>query len=197
MGLQQGAKQFIDAILKVNHLPLDYTEVVVGYDPESLVQGACDAFLCYVTNEPLELAVRKIPYVVTRFDQLGYVTYASALFCRRDYLTANRATVLGYMRALQRGWAAAIKDPHAAAQLAVNTYGAALGLDIRQQLAISTVQIPLLEGPATQAHGLMWMDKQRVAGPIYTTLRASGRTNLPPVDRVVDMAIIDALNHHA
>ncbi len=50
LGLQQGARPFIDAIMKLNHLPPDYTEVVVGFDPEPLLQGACDAYLCFVVN---------------------------------------------------------------------------------------------------------------------------------------------------
>jgi hypothetical protein len=36
----------------------------------------------------------------------------------------------------------------------------------------------------------MWIDAQRIAGPIYTTLRATGRTDLPPVDRLIDTSIL-------
>jgi ABC-type nitrate/sulfonate/bicarbonate transport system substrate-binding protein len=195
MGLQQGAKQFIDAILKVNHLPPDYSEVVVGFDPEPLVQGACDAYLCFVTNQPLALKERNVPYVVTTFDALGYVTYAASLFCRRDTLKTNRAAIVAYLRALQRGWDANARDPQRGAELTVQTYGAALGLDEKWQLAVNHAQIPLMQSDETRIHGMLWVDTKRVAGPIYTTLRATGRTGLPDVNHIVDMSLLTDAHH--
>jgi ABC-type nitrate/sulfonate/bicarbonate transport system substrate-binding protein len=195
LGLQQGAKQFIDAILKVNHLPPDYSEIVVGFDPEPLVQGACDAYLCFVTNQPLALAERHVPYVVTTFDALGYVTYAACIFCRRETLKTNRTAVVAYLHALQRGWAANAHDPQRGADLTVQTYGAALGLDEKWQLAVNHAQIPLMESAETRAHGRMWVDTQRISGPIYATLRATGRTGLPDVNRIVDMSLLTDARH--
>jgi ABC-type nitrate/sulfonate/bicarbonate transport system substrate-binding protein len=190
MGLQQGAQLYIDAIMKVNHLPATYTDVVVGFDPQPLVEGACDAYLCFVTNQPLTLAARGVPYVTATFDQLGYVTYSDALFCTREYVRKNRALLVRYVRALQRGWAANARNPALAAHLAASVYGASLGLDEKQQIGVNHAQIPLMESDATRAHGRMWIDTARVAGPIYTTLRATGRTKLPPVDQLIDTSIL-------
>jgi len=197
LGLQQGARLYIDAIMKVNHLPPDYTEIVVGFDPQPLVEGACDGYLCFITNQPLALAARNVPYVTATFDQLGYETYTDALFCTRDYLAKNRDTLVRYVRALQRGWAANAQNPVLGAHLAVTVYGAALGLDEKQQIAVNRAQIPLFESAGTRAHGYMWIDTARIAGPIYTTFRATGRTKLPPVDRLVDTTILrDAAKLH-
>jgi NitT/TauT family transport system substrate-binding protein len=190
LGLQQGARIYIDAIMRVNNLPPNYTEVVVGFDPEPLVEGACDAYLCFVTNQPLTLAARNVPYVTATFDQLGYETYTDCLFCTREYLTKNRAVLVAYVRALQHAWATNAQNPVLAAHLAVTVYGASLGLDEKQQIAVNRAQIPLMESAATRAHGRMWIDTQRVAGPIYTTLRATGRAKLPPVDQLVDTSIL-------
>jgi len=190
IGVQQGGRLYVDAILRLNHLPPDYTEVVVGFDPEPLVDGACDAFLSFLTNEPLTLAARHIPTVVATFNALGYETYTDALFCTRDYLTKNRDTLVRYMRALQRGWLANVRDPVRGAHLAATVYGSALGLDETVQVAVNRAQIPLMQSAATRAHGPMWVDPARVAGPIYRTLRATGRTSLPPVDRLVDTTIL-------
>jgi ABC-type nitrate/sulfonate/bicarbonate transport system substrate-binding protein len=176
VGVQQGGKVYIDAIMAVNHLPPNYTEVVVGATPDPLLQGACDAYVCFVTNQPLQLAERGIASVVGT----------------RDYLKANRATLVHYTRALRRGWLESTRDPALAAHLAVSKYGVELGLDERKELATSRAQIPLLIGPETRAHGMLWIDKVRVAGPIYASLRATGRTALPPVDRLVDTSILSA-----
>jgi len=190
IGLQQGAHVFIDAIMKLNHLPATYTEVVVGFDPAPLVEGACDAYLCFVTNQPLTLAARHVPCITAGFDELGYHTYTDVLFCTREYLTKNRATLVHFVRALQRGWAENARDPALAARLATTVYGASLGLDLQQQIGLNRAQIPLMEGPPTRAHGRMWIDPAHVAGPVYATLRATGRINLPPVGRIVDTSIL-------
>jgi ABC-type nitrate/sulfonate/bicarbonate transport system substrate-binding protein len=190
IGLQQGAKIFIDGILRVNKLPPRYTEVPVGFDPDPLLQGACDGYLCYVTSQPLLLAERKIPYVLAGFEQLGYSVYGGTLFCRRDYFEKNRDTLVRYTRALVRGWRANGRDPERGAALAVNTYGAALGLDLPQQIAQNKAQLPFLESPQTERHGLLWISKDEVAGPIYRTLRATGRTALPDPARFIDETIV-------
>jgi ABC-type nitrate/sulfonate/bicarbonate transport system substrate-binding protein len=190
LGLQQGGKLYLDAIMRVNHLPPDYTEVVVGFDPEPLLQGACDAYLCFVTNQPLMLAAKHIPYVTATFDTLGYATVTDALFCTRDYLTKNRSALVGYLRALRAGWAANATDPQRGAHLTTTVYGASLGLDEAQQVAINRAQIPLMESPATKRHGPLWVDPAYVAGPVYTSLRATGRTKLPPVDRILDVSLL-------
>ncbi len=190
IGLQQGAKIFIDGIMRVNGLPARYTEVPVGFDPDPLVQGACDGYLCYMTSQPLVLAARQIPYVLTGFAQLGYSVYAAALFCRRDYLEKNRDTLVRYTRALAHGWQADRRDPERGAELAVNTYGAALGLDLQQQIAQNKAQLPYLESPEVERHGLLRISKDQVAGPIYKTLRATGRTALADPNRLIDETIV-------
>jgi ABC-type nitrate/sulfonate/bicarbonate transport system substrate-binding protein len=190
IGLQQGAKIFIDGILRVNGLPPRYTEVPVGFDPDPLVEGACDGYLCYVTSQPLTLDLRKVPYVLTGFERLGYSAYGGTLFCTRAYLEKNRDTLVRYTRALAQGWQANRRDVARAATLAVNTYGAALGLDLRQQIAQNKAQLSFLESPEVERHGLLWISKDEVAGPIYKTLRATGRTELPDPNRLVDETIV-------
>lgn len=190
IGVQTGGKVYIDAIMAVNHLPPNYTEVVVGSTPDPLLQGACDAYVCFITNQPLQLAARGIPSVTATFDQLGYSTYTDCLFCTREYLKANRATLVQYARALRRGWTEAMRDPALAAHLTVTKYGADLGLDEKVELATARAQIPLFLSAGTKAHGLLWIDTARVAGPIYKTLRATGRKHLPPVERLIDTTIL-------
>jgi ABC-type nitrate/sulfonate/bicarbonate transport system substrate-binding protein len=190
IGLQQGARIYIDGILTINHLPRDFTEVVVGFDPQPLVEGACDAYLCFVTNQPLMLTARGVAHVVVTFEQLGLAGYGECLFCTRDYLRDNRPTLVRYLGALQRGWTENSRDPAPAARLATRSYGAALGLDEAQQIAENRAQIPFTRSAGTRAHGLLWIDAQRVSGPIYAGLRATGRTNLPAVERFIDVSLL-------
>jgi ABC-type nitrate/sulfonate/bicarbonate transport system substrate-binding protein len=191
LGLQQGARQFVDAVFRVNGLTPDYTEVPVGFDPQPLVEGACDGYLCYVTNQPLILAKRKIPYVVTPLADLGYAVYASAIFAQRDYVAKNRATLVRYVRAVARGWETNRRDPRLSATLAVNEYGAGLGLDLEQQIAQSEAQVPLTQSDETRRRGgLLWVSREHVERRVYPTLRAAGRTNLPAFERLFDLSIL-------
>ena len=191
LGLQQGARQFVDAVFRVNGLTPEYTEVPVGFDPQPLVEGACDGYLCYVTNQPLILARRKIPYVVTSLAEMGYAVYAGTLFAQRDYVAKNRAALVRYVRAVARGWEGNRRDPRLAATLAVNEYGAGLGLDLEQQIAQSEAQLPLTESDETRRkHGPLWISREYVEKRVYPTLRAAGRTHLPEFERLFDLSIL-------
>jgi hypothetical protein len=98
------------------------------------------------------------------------------------------------VRALARGWERNAADPARAATLATTTYGASLGLDLAQQIAQNKAQIPLVEAGVKGGRTLA-LSKDRVAGPMYRSLRAMGRTNLPPVERLLDLTIVpDALS---
>ncbi len=117
IGLPSGAREYIDGILNVNHLPLHYTEVPVGFGPEPLLEGACDAYLCYLTNQPLILAARHIPYVVTSLDDLGFPVYAGCLYATRASVQNNRDALVRYLRATARGWAENARDRYSAQRL--------------------------------------------------------------------------------
>jgi ABC-type nitrate/sulfonate/bicarbonate transport system substrate-binding protein len=182
IGIPPGAREHVDAILRLNRLPPNYIEVSTGYDPRPLLRGECDGFLCYLTGQPVELAERKIPYVLAPFAALGYASYSSALFCTRAYLSRERETLVRYLRAALQGWAVNRADPELGALLATNRYGESLGLDVRRQLAQNEAQLPLVGTD----RDLLSISRARVAGPVYDTLRALNVGSLPPVDRLID-----------
>src|ERR1700682_92026 len=84
IGAQQGARQIIDALFSINKLPAgQYTFVPVGFDPAPLVEGACDVYTCFITNQPLTLKDQGIEYVAVTYSQLNFPDYADALFAKR------------------------------------------------------------------------------------------------------------------
>jgi ABC-type nitrate/sulfonate/bicarbonate transport system substrate-binding protein len=191
IGAQQGARRTIDAIFAINNLPAgQYTFVPVGFDPAPLVEGACDVYTCFVTNQPLILKDQGIDSVTVTYADLGFPDYANALFAKRSYLQANGDVLVGFLRASIRGWQANIADPAPAVKLAVEKYGVDLGLSEHQQAAENDAQIPLLQNDLTRAKGLFWLDPDFIAGPVYTAFRASGRSNLPDVTDLVDLSLL-------
>ncbi len=155
IGLQTGGKEYIDGILRLNHLPLHYSAVAVGADPAPLVDGSCDGYLCYLTNQPLLLAERRVRYVVRSLTAFGYFGYHGCIFCTRAYLNANRALLVGYMRAVAHGWTENVRDPAAGASIVVRRNGAGLRLDLHQQILQNLAQVPLMTSPVTRRAGLL------------------------------------------
>jgi len=197
VGIPSGAREYIDGVLTVNHLPLNYTAVPVGFGPEPLVQGACDALLCYLVNQPLELAAQHVPHVVVSLDDLRFPVYAGCLYATRETIVRRRSALVGYLRATARGWADNARDPVLGATLATNTYGASLGLDLQQQIAQNRAQVPLTESALTRRRGgPLWISTDEVEHGVYRALRAAGHAKLPPVDRLVDLSLLaEAYGH--
>jgi len=191
VGAQQGARTIIDAIFAINGLPSgQYTFVPVGFDPAPLVQGACDVYTCFITNQPLTLKDQGVDYVTVTYSSLGFPDYADVLYAKRGFIANNHDALVGFLRGSIRGWQANIQDPSRAVDLAVNKYGVDLALDPHQQAAENDAQIPLLQSDLTRARGLFWLDPDFVGGPVYKALTASGRTNLPPVDQLLDLSLL-------
>jgi ABC-type nitrate/sulfonate/bicarbonate transport system substrate-binding protein len=189
IGLQSGGREYIDGILRLNALPLRYTAVAVGGDPEPLVRGAVDAYLCYMTNQPLILEERGIPYVARSLTAYGYFGYDGCLFCRRSVLQARRAVLVRYLRAVQFGWRVNIAEPEFGAAVTVQQAPAALQLHYRQQLRQNQAQAPFMQSDETRRNGLLAVSSAGVRRA-YATLRAGGRTNLPDVRRLFDPTLL-------
>jgi ABC-type nitrate/sulfonate/bicarbonate transport system substrate-binding protein len=192
IGLQEGAQNDIDTVLKLAGLPLNsYKVVPVGYDATPLFQGQVDAYYCYVTSQPIPYELKHTPFVTATIEQLGFKEYAGLICTTRNYLAANRDAVVGFVRATAKGWERAIADPAPGVDLTVSNYGRDLSLDKATETQVLQQQIPLMKSPLTDSKGLLRFDPTLIAGPMYDALRASGRTQLPPVSDVVDTTILD------
>lgn len=193
---QEGVDITIDAVLDIAGLEKDYEFIPAGFTPDPLIEGQGDAYSCFVVNQPITLEqqfglVEGQDFVVTTWADLGLPNYANLYFCQRSYLEENRDAVVAFMRGTIKGWELNEADPTAAAQLAVDTYGADLGLDIDQQIRQNELQIPLMQGPLTEEKGLFWIDPELMAGEMYAALAAAGRDGLPPVEDIVDLTILE------
>jgi ABC-type nitrate/sulfonate/bicarbonate transport system substrate-binding protein len=192
IGLQEGAQNDIDTVLKLSRLPLNsYTVVPVGYDASHLFEGQVDAYYCYVTNQPIPYELKHTPLVIATMEQLGFKQYAGLICTTRDYLKRNRDTVVGFVRATAKGWQRAIADPAAGVALTVSDYGRDLSLDRATEIELLQHQLPLMQSPLTASRGVLQFDPALIAGPMYEALRASGRTRLPPIAQVVDTSILE------
>ena len=182
----------LDATFRINHLPMDYKLIPAGYSPEALLNGEGDAYFCYVTNQPTMLENMGLrqgkDFFVTKIYDLGYKVPSSLLFVDRVTLTTKRKQIVAFLRGLLRARADSLVDPTIAARLAVEKYGGDLGLDLKQQFTLNRLQMPLqVEAGATIP---FWFQKQSIAN-MYAVAAVTGRTNLPPPERMVDLSLLE------
>ena len=181
----------IDAVFAANDLPNDYEFVPIGFDPAPLANGEIDVIVCFVTNQPTVLELQGLEPISRTFSDFGTPLYADAIIGKRGYLDENRDAVVGYLRAVIQGWEKNMEDPAVGAQLAVEEYGADLGLDLEQSTKENERQIELQKSDLTDEKGLLWMDPDFMAGPVYEGIRATGRDELPDVAKLVDLSFLE------
>lgn len=187
----------LQALFRINGLPENYTAVPVGFSAEPLLQGAGDAYFCFVTNQPQSLARMGLrqgtDFFVTRLYDLGYRVCTSLLTVERGTLRRRRSELVRFLTGLLRGHTANAADPAYGARLAVDHYGADLGLDLQQQTTLNRLQIPLEIEPGAQIP--FWFSEDAFGGAMYSIARVSGRASLPAPARLRDMSLLEEAYH--
>lgn len=176
IGVQAGGNETLfDALLKANGIDASQvTKVPVEYDPAPLVNGEVDGFLAYVTNE--SITVQNLGYEVTNllFADAGLPFVAEAFVVTQDSIDNNREALKAFLKGTICGWNMAIENPDEGARLAVEVYGADLGLDINKEKQQSKAQNELLVvTDETKANGLLTISEDLQAQNI-ATLKAAG-----------------------
>jgi ABC-type nitrate/sulfonate/bicarbonate transport system substrate-binding protein len=198
--LAQGAKErkAVDATLKLNGLPVKWQHVPTGYSPEPLLNKQGDGYTAFGTNQAVALELKGLTrgqdFHFVSFDQLGFRSLGSVIFTTRTYLDNNRGTVVKFLRALTRGWTDNLKDPETAAALAVEKYGADLGLNIDQQVRQNEIQIEMMTDAGKPGAKLLALDADVISGPLYRAAMAAGRENLPDPKRVADVTVMQEVH---
>ncbi|WP_073133388.1 ABC transporter substrate-binding protein [Muricoccus roseus] len=193
--LAQGAteKTAVDATLAIAGLPSQWTQVPAGFSPEPLLSGQGDGYTAFSTNQVITLEnmglVRDKDFFFTRFDEMGFRAFGAVLAAPRAYVEKSRPVVVGFLRGLIEGMRENERDPTVAPRLAVQRYGVDFGLDLRQQTRQNAVQIPLTKYDEP-GRPLLSLDRELMAGVMYDGARATGRTNLPDVDRIADFTLV-------
>jgi ABC-type nitrate/sulfonate/bicarbonate transport system substrate-binding protein len=188
IGVQAGNETLFKSLLTVNNIALkDVTIVPVEYDPSPLTSGDIDGYFGYLTNEAVTLEnqgykVANLPYAD---NGLPFVTESFEV--TDDSIKNHRAALEAFLYATIKGWQDSNADPEGSADLAINTYGKALGLDKTKEVAQAKATLPLIESAETKANGLFTISKSLIADNI-ATIKASGVTIT--ADKLFDMSLL-------
>jgi ABC-type nitrate/sulfonate/bicarbonate transport system substrate-binding protein len=113
IGYQAHEKYVLDAMLSaVGLTERDVTPQVVGYDPAVLLAGKVDAYLAYLTNEPIEMAQKyHVKVNIIPASKYGYNFYSDVLFTTDSLIKSNPALVQKVVSIMDRGWKYALAHP--------------------------------------------------------------------------------------
>lgn len=185
-------RDMLDAVFRINHLPLDRRYVPAGYSPDALLAGGGDAYFCFVTNQPIIFEDMNLKpgkdFLVARMDQFGFRVPSQLLVVERKRLLADRATFVAFLHGLLQGYLDNKKDPGYAASLVVNKYGRDYGFSLHQQTRLNELQLELEKIPGTR--GPYWVSDEQLRGSMYDVARATGRTNLPDPAKIMDLSLL-------
>lgn len=193
IGGNTGNERYIDTIFAVAGIDADYEFVPIGFDPQPLVEGAADVVFGFNTNQTLILREQGFEEETVLLSEFGLPAYANVFFAQRSYIDEHFDLLVSYMRGLALGWQMSIEKPDLGAELAVNEYGADLGLSLPQQKLENRAQQELMQSDLTRSSGLFRMSADFLADDVYPWLEASGRTNLPDLDTNFDDSILAAV----
>lgn len=190
IGGVQGDQIRIDAVFKINNLPVDYEFVPMSYDAQPLVDGEMDVMTAYVTNQPISLKLAGVETKSKTFSEFGLTTYGDVMFAPRAWLDANRDVAVRYFKGLVAGAEANIANPDTVIPLLVDKYGADAELDAAFEAEANKAYIALMTSDFTEANGLLSMDPAYLASSVWPAYEAAGETSLPDISKLVDTSIL-------
>jgi NitT/TauT family transport system substrate-binding protein len=102
--------------------PSDYKLVPVGFDIAQLTAGQVDAYLTFLTNEPISLTMQGIGNHSFRASDYGFHFYDDVMFAPQNLIVHNPKLVRTVTRLVAQGFKWAHTHPDLAARLTVNNY---------------------------------------------------------------------------
>ncbi|PRY16646.1 ABC transporter substrate-binding protein [Kineococcus rhizosphaerae] len=197
IGIQTGGNETIfDGFCKANGIDKSTFEIVpVQYDPSVVVSKDVDAFMAYLTNEPILLAARQVDGqpivpVTLGFADNGLPVVAETFTVLQSTIDDQRDMLKAFLKAEIQGWTDAVADAAASAALAVNTYGKDQKLDLAEQQKEAEAQAALIVSDDTKKNGLFTMTDALVEQNIKsleemgTTISAKDLFDLSLLDEV-------------
>jgi ABC-type nitrate/sulfonate/bicarbonate transport system substrate-binding protein len=147
IGYQAHQRYVLETMLNHEGMTLkDVKPVVVGFDPTLLVAGKVDAYLAFITNEPIYLRLTKhIKVNIIPASKYGYDFYNDVLFTTDNVVKTRPDVVRKVVAIVDRGWRYAIAHPAEAAKIVVPKWDKQDSLE--QQTEEMKALIPLVSAP--------------------------------------------------
>jgi ABC-type nitrate/sulfonate/bicarbonate transport system substrate-binding protein len=149
------------------------TKVPVQFDPTPLTQGTVDGWFSFITNEPVDLAMKGFKVATMMLADHGYPLVSEVYIVHTDFIAKSRDAVKAFLRAEIKGWTDNLVDPGLGASLTVNTYGKSLGLAVDEQTLESAAENKLILNADTKTGGIFTISDALIEQNI-ATLKTGG-----------------------
>ncbi len=192
VGIDPAAAERYKKAMVFEGLDPDGWEAIATSDANALIQGQVSAIGAFQTSQPVELELQGHETNWLSASSLGFPDYNMYIITTRDYLESNRDAVVGFMTGLVKGTEKAAADPDAAAEVSVEIYGADLGQDPESAAVQAEKMAEGMHSEYADANGLLRIDPDYVAGPIWQSLvDMYDMTDLPDPADVLDPTVLD------
>ncbi|MFV0632562.1 ABC transporter substrate-binding protein [Demequina sp.] len=189
IGVQASNTSLFLALLAANGLTETDVEIVpVEYDPTPLVNGDVDGFIAYLTNEALILEHEGHATANLPFADNGLPFVAETFTVTDEAIASDREMLKAFLVAEIKGWTDAVLDPAEGSRLAVEEYGADLGLIPEVSALGATTQAEkLVVSDETAANGLFTIS-DALQSETIASLAGAGIT--VTADQLFDMSLL-------
>ncbi|WOQ69769.1 ABC transporter substrate-binding protein [Microbacterium limosum] len=190
IGVQDSNRPVFDAFLSANGIDASEIEIVpVQYDPAPLVTGEVDGLIAFVTSQSVTLEVQGIAVTDLLFADNGLPFVGHVVAATDDTIASDRERLKAFLVAEIRGWRDAVADPAIGAELAVEEYGADLGLSLETSIASATAQAELLVvSEETIENGLFTISEDLQQQTIASLARSGFEVS---AEDIFDLSLLD------
>lgn len=113
----------ITAMLASNNIHMnDLVMKEHSFDVEDLINKKVDLMASYVSNEPIILEERNIPYKIFHPKDYGFDFYSDILFTSSTFIKQNPTTTKNFYEASIKGWEYALKNKTQTAEIIFKKY---------------------------------------------------------------------------
>lgn len=188
-GLQSANQVIWDAFVAASGIDDSQIEKFPAqFDPTPLVNGECDCWFSFITNEPNLLKIEGIETFSFLIADFGYPLVSETMVVKTESITNEREKVKAFLKAEIMGWRDSLKDPVLGATLTVEKYGSDLGLTVEEQTLESEAQNELLLTDDTKANGLFTLTDTLLQEQIATLAKAGIEVT---AEQLFDMSVIE------
>ncbi len=164
IGVTAGTAQIIvEALARANDIdPESITFVPAEGNPALLTNGEVDGYFGLDTNERIVLEQQGEKIVSLPLAENGLPFAGTSFIVTDDAIAKDRDRVKAFLLAEIKGWSQAIADPQKGVQLALEEYGADLGLNPDKEAAQAELQTDYVYPESIRETGLFLLTPERI-----------------------------------
>jgi ABC-type nitrate/sulfonate/bicarbonate transport system substrate-binding protein len=189
IGVQDSNTSLFEGLLAANDIsPDELTIVPVQYDPSVLVNGEVDGFMAYLTNESITVSADGTAVTNLPFADNGLPFVAETFTATDQSIAEDRDKLKAFLEAEIRGWMDVLKDPEAAVDVCIESYGADLGLDRDNEVvSATTANDELITSDETEENGLFTISDELQSETVESLAGAGVDVE---VDQLFDLSLL-------